>query len=244
MMNAQITNIVEQAVLERMQARASFTALDVSNSLKAERYPVTHREVAAVVRDVFGSQAMGYYDYERKLISVVTEGGAKTTQAFLYHHAEVRAREYQTRDLTALPPVSPDQARDLADCAAASPLPILPGRVKSPRGSKPPKPSRVVRRRQDGALAIPRLLVEQLGWAVGDALALRCENGKMLVRPQSGPDDACLRVWGGQRVRVCKTKLRLGTLTAETVTVEMDGNGLRLETKGNSDGNMGIRKLR
>ena len=63
-----ITNLVEQAVLNQMRAKASFTALDISNHLKGERYPVQHREVAETVREIYESGAMHYYDYERETI--------------------------------------------------------------------------------------------------------------------------------------------------------------------------------
>ena len=53
MKNIPLTNLVEQAVLDQMRAKASFTALDISNTLKFERYPVQHREVAeARARDL------------------------------------------------------------------------------------------------------------------------------------------------------------------------------------------------
>ena len=39
---------------------------------------------------------------------------------------------------------------------------------------------------------------------------------------------AALTVWGGQRLRICRTILRTASLSAETVTVEVDGTELRL----------------
>ena len=226
-MDAQVTNIVEQTVLERMQSKASFTALDISNALKADRYPIRHGQVAATVRDIYQSGAMGYYDFDRKLIDVVTDGGAKKTQAFLYLHAEMREREYTARAQASLPLVAPDQARDLSDCVAASPLPLLPHPAGRQRCRKTP---RAGRGRRDGALAIPRTLVERLGWSEGMMLALVSDNGQVSVAPRPpilGETEKMLRVWGGQRVRVCKTKLSLGALTAERVTVEIEGDGLR-----------------
>ena len=127
-MGAQVTNIVEQTVLARMRAKASFTALDISNALKSDLYPVRHADVAATVRDIYRSGAMGHYDFDRRLIDVVTDGGAKKTQAFLYLHAETREREYTARAQASLPLVASDQARVLSDCAAASPLPHPAGR--------------------------------------------------------------------------------------------------------------------
>src|SRR5947209_3191359 len=110
-MSTPVTNLVEQAVLERMRAKAGFTALDISNALKADRYPVRHPEVAQIVRDIYQSGAMTFFDYDRRLIDVVTEGGAKSTQAFLYLHGESREREYTARDQDALPPVPEAQER-------------------------------------------------------------------------------------------------------------------------------------
>ena len=62
-MNTQIVNIVEQKVLERMRAKDSFTALDISNASR-QRFPVRHGEVAEIVRDIFQSGAMDFYDYD------------------------------------------------------------------------------------------------------------------------------------------------------------------------------------
>src|SRR5438552_4156034 len=112
-MNTQIVNLVEQAVLERMRAKESFTGLDISNALKQSHYPGRHREVAEAVRDIYGSGAMDYYGYDRCVIPVVTDGGTKTAETFLYHHAEVHPSAYAARSQTALPPVRADQARDL-----------------------------------------------------------------------------------------------------------------------------------
>ncbi|MBV9849861.1 MAG: hypothetical protein JO250_09335 [Armatimonadetes bacterium] len=229
-MNTQVTNIVEQAVLEKMRAREAFTALDISNALKADRYPVRHGEVAEAVRDIYGSGAMGYYDYDRRLIDVVADGGAKKTQAFLYLHTETREREYTARSQESLPPVPDDQARDLSDCAAASPLPLLP----RPQGrQRRPKVPRTGQGRRDGALPVPRALVERLGWTEGMSLALRCESGQMQIAPRPPIlGESEVRVWGGRRVRVCKNKLQRGGLTADNVTVEVTTDGsLRLKTK-------------
>ena len=47
--------VVEQTVVERMRAKASFTALDISNAPETDRYPIRHGEVAGVVRDIYQS---------------------------------------------------------------------------------------------------------------------------------------------------------------------------------------------
>lgn len=204
MKNAPVINLIEQTILDQMRSKASFTALDISNRLKTDRYPVQHREVAAIVREVYASGAMAHYDYDRALIPVVTEGGAKQTKAFLYHFQEVRPRTYQTRDLRALPPVAPDQARDLSDCAAAAPLPLLP----RPAQARTASPCRSYIRR-DGALSIPRRLLRQLGWKDGFLLTLVGEADQFLLQPVSaGQAGDTLRVWNGLRLRICRTKLR------------------------------------
>jgi hypothetical protein len=223
-MNTQMTNLVEQTVMDKMRIKEAFTALDVSNALKAQRYPLRHGEVAATVRSIFQSGAMAYYDYGRRLIDVVTEGGAKKAQAFLYLHDDTREREYQRRDQNSLPPVPDDQARDISDSVSAS---ALPPRVHHVSKASMPQSRQCPRR--DGALAIPRAVVQQLGWTPGIALTLISENGQMQIvsRPPVGKELA-VRVWGGSRVRICKTKLRQGDLTAERVLVQVMGASLQM----------------
>ena len=219
-----ITNLVEQAVLDRMWAKASFTALDISNHLKAERYPVQHREVAETVREIYESGAMAYYDYERDTIPVSTAGGTKPSRAFLYHWEETKPRTYQTRDLNALPPVSPSQARDITDSAPAGPACVLP---RPPRSSVVAAPAPRRRRRRDGALAVPKQTLAELGWPDGTRLSLRQDGGQMVISSAFGGSVA-LTVWGGQRLRICRTVLRSASLSADTVTVEVDEGELRL----------------
>ena len=221
-MNPPLTNLIEQAVLDQMRAKASFTALDISNRLKSERYPVQHREVAEAVREIFQSGAMSFYDYEREMIPVVTDGGAKMTRAFLYHVQEVRPRTYQDRSQSALPPVPADQAGDLSDGTAATPLPILPRPARTPC-----KPVGRRRARRDGALAVPQRILRQLGWPDGLGLSLSEDAGRIVVAA-SATGDKPLKVWNGQRLRICRTKLEIGGLKAESVTVKVEGNALRI----------------
>ncbi len=223
-----VTNLVEQAVLDQMRAKASFTALDISNHLKAERYPVQHREVAETVREIYESGAMSHYDYERKTIPVITAGGTKPSRAFLYHWEETKPRTYQTRDLSALPPVPADQARDLADSAPASPVCALPRPPRLTSASAPKAPRR--RTRRDGALAVPKQALAQLGWPDGTRLSLRQDGGHMVIgSAPAGP--TVLTVWGGQRLRICRTVLRTASLSADAVTVEVEGDELRVKEK-------------
>ena len=225
-MNSQITPIVEQAVVERMQAKASFTALDISNALKAERYPIKHADVAGVVRDIYASGAMDFYGFDRRLIDVVTDEGTKKAKAFLYRHDGTRDRDYTARTQTALPPVPATQARDLSDAVVALPAVLLPRpqRPAHPRGGHVSRP----RSRRDGALAVPRALVSRLGWSDGTSLALKVNTGRIMLVAGAGGN---VRVWAGQRVRVCRRKLNQGALTATNVTVEIDGDGLRIQAK-------------
>lgn len=228
MTNIAITNLVEQAVLDQMRAKASFTALDISNYLKGERYPVQHREVAETVREIYESGAMTYYDYERQTIPVITAGGTKQARAFLYHFQETKPRTYQTRDLSALPPVPTDQARDIADSVPTGPVCVLPRPARTASAFAPKLPRRQVRR--DGALAVPKQALAQLGWADGTRLSLRQDGGHMVIgSAPSGP--AALTVWGGQRLRICRTVLSTASLSAGTVTIAVDRNELRVTRK-------------
>lgn len=236
MCNASIplTNVVENEVLQFMQAKDSFTALDVSNALKTAKYPVRHREVAEVVRDIYNSGAMAYYDYNRHLMDVKTEGGTKTAQAYLYHHQTARVSDYAGLDQDALPPVPANLARDLSDCVAADPLGLLKraptvaaARNRNSHSSAP----RCATGRQDGALAISSRIIAQLGWTDGELLTVRAEQGKLIVEssapsPNVGQKTPVARVWSGRRVRICKTKLRMGALAAGGVTVSVDGSSL------------------
>lgn len=224
-MNTQIIPIIEQAVVERMRAKTGFTALDISNALKADRYPVKHSEVAPIVRDIYASGAMDFYDYARRLIDVVTDSGTKTTRAFLYLHNDTRDRDYTARTQTALPLVPATKARDLSDCVPANAVSILP-RPSHPQGCHH-SPRR--RQRHDGALAVPRALIMRLGWSVGATLALHAEPGALKLSPS--PDGGSVRVWDDLRLRLCRRKLRLGALTAGKVTFEIDGDDLRIETR-------------
>lgn len=223
-MNTQITPLVEQAVVERMRARASFTALDISNALKSDRYPIKHGDVAGIVRDIYASGAMAFYDFDRRLIDVVTEEGAKKAQAFLYLHRETREREYTARGQDSLPLVPSAQARDLSDCVPAGPV-TPPWRSQRPPRSCGSQGHRQQSRR-DGALAIPRALVVRLGWNIGATLALDSQPGALKLTPtnQDGP----VRVWDDLRIRLCQRKLRLGALTAGNVTMEIDDDGLKI----------------
>lgn len=225
-MNAAIIPLVEQEVAERMQAKASFTALDISNALKSEHYPVKHKGVAGVVREIYASGAMGFYDFDRRLIDVVTDAGTKKDRAFLYLHDGARERDYTARSQTALTPVPPDQARDLSDAAVRKPAVVLPRPLLNsrPHGGGCSRS----RTRRDGALAVPRALVATLGWDDGVTLALKTESNRLTLVASS---EGNVRVWSGQRVRLCRGKLGMHALTAATTTLRLDVDRLRLTTK-------------
>ena len=93
-----VVALTEGVVRERLTRREPFTAIDVSNALKARSYPVRHREVAEVVRALWESGLMGLFDYRRALIPVAADGGAKAAQAYLYLHDEDSEDDYDARD--------------------------------------------------------------------------------------------------------------------------------------------------
>jgi hypothetical protein len=224
-----VTNVIEMALLERLRAQESFTALDISNTLKADRYPVRHREVAAVVRAVYASGALGRYGYEATLIPVAADGGAKAAEAYLYHPRSANPEDYTARSQDALPPVPPDQARDLADCVPADPLGLFTGPTRRRARGGQSGAACGCGSRRDGALAVPRGLIVQLGWTVGALLSVKAEPGRLTIGTDGS--DSTVRVWGGQRLRVCKTKLQLGALAADIATVEVGGDCLHIVTK-------------
>lgn len=227
---AALVTLVEEEVETRMRARDPFTALDISNALKNQKFGVRHGEVAAIVRDIHASGAMAHYEYDRRLIDVVTDGGAKKTQAFLYLHDSARERDYTDRNQAALAPVPADQARDLTDAVAAnnpvSPLAGLRSNTIDATGrQRRGRRNKRSARRRDGALAIPRSLIAQAGWRVGDVLTLRISTTALEIAAPSGPSTnaaptstgklAVVRVWADLRVRICKTKLRLVAALAD-----------------------------
>lgn len=112
---AAIEVLVAQTVEEKMRARELFTAIDISNQLKRQRFPVRHSEAAGLVREIWSSGAMRAAGYERRLIDVYTGGGTEEAQAFLYLPAGSDPNDYAERIQEALPPVSSDIARDLLD---------------------------------------------------------------------------------------------------------------------------------
>jgi hypothetical protein len=211
-MNTQITSLVEQMVVQRLAAKASFTALDISNTLKLDRYAVTHGEVAEIVRDIYRTGAMDFYDYRRRLIDVTTNGGTKKVQAFLYLHNDTLERDYTTRCQASLPRVPHRAARDLTDSVPAGLVSVWNRRQKQ---------------RRDGAFAIPRSLVAQLGWSAGMSLGLSLDGGQVRLGPSG---EILVQVWSGQRVRICLQKLRLcGLMPTKRPSIVVDGDGLRIE---------------
>jgi hypothetical protein len=81
-----------------------FTALDVSNAVKASLPDIRHREVSPIVRDTFARGSMGLY--RQTLIDVVA--GREKVQAYLYHLPKHPAGMYDDamRSQLAIPPVA------------------------------------------------------------------------------------------------------------------------------------------
>mgnify|MGYP001344755062 FL=1 len=119
-----IVALTEEAVRQRLTDRVPFTALDVSNGLKAKNYPVRHREVAEVVRALWSSGLIALFDYRRVLIDVMTENGA-AAQAYLYLHDHDSEADYDARAQRAAPPLTADRARSLEDVIPAG-VPLSP----------------------------------------------------------------------------------------------------------------------
>ena len=79
---------------------------------------------------------------------------------------------------------------------------------------------------------MPKQIVARLGWSDGTRLALRQDGGSVVIEaavPSSAASS--LTVWRGQRLRICRTKLKVGALSADTVMVEIAGDGLRVKRK-------------
>jgi hypothetical protein len=226
-MQTQLMNLVEMTLEPKLQARESFTALDISNALKRESYPIRHRDVAEAVRDLYSAGAMDSFGYARTLITVMAEGDS-AAQAYLYHPLAENPHFYHDRAQEALPLPPRHLAKDIADTVPATPLLLLPRRA--PAASRSAPRTRAQSGRRDGALEAPRRLLKALGWTAGDTLALRLEaNGGLILEANQGQGTALVQVWGGLRLRICKTKLQLGRLSIGNIALRAEGAALRLE---------------
>ncbi len=221
-MDSKLLGIVETTVLAEMQSKASFTALDISNRLKTDRYLVSHAQVAEAVRDIYASGAMDFYAYRRRLVDVTTNAGTLKTQAFLYLHDSRRAQDYTSRAQSALPAVPPSQALPLPSRAAV--------RLAQPtHRASAARPARLRQKaRRDGALAVSRNFVRQMNWQSGDLLGLSVQNGEVIVGPVYDPAQLLVRVWAGNRLRISRRRLATLHLAAPQVTITLRANGLHL----------------
>ncbi len=220
------TDIVEA----KMNAGDSFTALDISNALKAKNFPVRHGEVSAVVRGLYIGGGMTSFGYVRDVIYVSTATGS--AQAYLYRHDSQSASDYTKDAQDALPPVPADRARAIDDAVPAgvplSPLAqvalrgmvgtaVIGGNGTTAWGKSAPSRSRSAVRR-DGAIAIPRTWIEQAGYREGDLLVLThdAQTDTLALQPvppgNSGIVGALVKVWSNLRVRIAKTKVRIAGL--------------------------------
>ena len=247
-----ILTLATEAMETKMNAGEPFTALDISNVLKAKNFPVRHREVSAVVRGLYTGGGMNAFGYVRNLILVSTADGS--AQAYLYHHNSQTPSDYGQDAQNALPPVAADRARVLDDAVPAGiPLSILAqtalqgmvgtavihGNGTTALGKQTPRRSRGAVRR-DGAVSIPRRLIEQAGYQHGDLLVLKHDPQTNTLTLQSVPAQtpgimgAFIKVWGDLRVRISKTKWRIAGFTQANLaptpkpSFAVESNGLRI----------------
>ena len=178
-MDAQVTNIVEQTVLERMQAKASFTALDISNALKADVIPsgtARWRRPSAT----FWIGRDGCSGFDRQVIDVVTDGGAKKTQAFLYLHtgrANTNTRRRRRRHCRGRPGPGAGPVRLRRRLARAAPAALREQAAADEDAAHRAGPPR----RRAGRPAYSGGAARLDG---GDVAHLRCENGQMKIAPR------------------------------------------------------------
>ena len=245
-----ILTLSTEAMAAKMNAGEPFTALDISNVLKTKNLPVRHREVSAVVRGLYAGGGMNAFGYVRDLITVSTPDGF--TQAYLYRHGTQAVAEYSRDAQDALPPVPAEYARPLDDAVPAgeplSPLAevalqgMVGNAVISGSGSTAYCGAPSLHRtrgafRRDGAVAIPRNLIEQAGYQVGDLLVLTHDSQTDTLALQAAPSGAngvigaFVKVWGDLRVRVAKTKLRIAgyTVPLQKPNFVIDNGTLRIE---------------
>ena len=75
--------IIKDTILEYMRICKNFTALDISNSLKATHESIRYRDVAEAVREMYDLGMIRSLGYFRELVEVTTTGGT-TVQSYLY----------------------------------------------------------------------------------------------------------------------------------------------------------------
>lgn len=244
-----ILTLATDAMETKMNAGEPFTALDISNALKAKNLPVRHREVSAVVRGLYAGGGMTAFGYVRDLIYVSTPDGS--AQAYLYRHGTQTPSDYTLDAQDALPPVPSDRARALDDAVPAgeplSPLAetalqgmvgsaVISGSGSTAYGAPAPTRTRGTFRR-DGAVAVPRTFIEQAGYQVGDLLILTHDAQTDTLALQAatpgttGVIGAFVKVWGDFRVRIAKTKLRIAgcAVAVQKPNFILDSGALRIE---------------
>lgn len=244
-----ILTLATEAMEAKMNAGEPFTALDISNVLKAKNFPVRHREVSAVVRGLYAGGGMTGFGYVRDLISVSTPDGS--AQAYLYRHNSQSLADYARDAQDALPPVPSDRARALDDAVPAgeplSPLAetalqgmvggaVISGHGGTAYGTPAPRRTRGSFRR-DGAVAVPRSFIEQAGYQVGDLLVLTHDAQTDTLTLQAVPPTtpgvmgAIVKVWGDLRVRIAKTKLRIAgySAPAQKPSFVLDSGAVRIK---------------
>ena len=208
-----LTLLVEETVESRLRNGRLFTTLDISNDIKRKRFHVRHGQVAQIVRELYQIGAMQAMNYERVLIEVNTDNGEKTTEAFLYLPKTAHPADYAGRVQDALPPLDGAAALDPTNYVPLH-YPTLralaSGKKGRTRGAGSGARSKF---RRDGALPIPRPLIQQAGWNIGDLLVLIADGDILRLVPAGSDAEAegkPVKVWADYRVRIAKTKLNDG----------------------------------
>jgi hypothetical protein len=152
--------LAERIVDDFTMKAQPFTALDVSNAVKAVVPDARHREVSPLVRDQFARRGMGAY--VQTMIDVMA-GGSTPAKAYLYHLPNQPTSAYNDamRAQLAKPPTLVEHNTPVA-APAESP-------TEAP-----------VKLGKDGRGRIPRRLLEAVG-ITGDTVIVRSESGPQLV---------------------------------------------------------------
>ena len=221
--------LVDETVESRLRNERLFTTLDISNDIKRRRFHVRHGEVAQAVRELFQIGAMQAMNYERVLIEVNTEGGDKTTEAFLYLPKNAHPADYAGRVQDALPPLGGTAALDPAGYVPLR-FPTLRALASGKKGTRRTGSGTRGKFRRDGALSVPRPLVQQAGWQVGDTLFLLRDGDLLRLVPAGSipePDGKPVKVWADFRVRVARTKMGDGA-DITTAQIKMKNGGIEI----------------
>lgn len=192
--DATLRDKVRAAVLAKIDAREAFTNVDISHPIINEDNSVRHREVRAIIDEIWNAGEIQNEEYTASTITVFPKPN-KPVNARLFHPDEP---DFDPNDYTA---VNQELHRDQTDASKSQvstrgfqmidsdgddgsndgPTAI----TATATGQKVTAQCQI--QPKEGSLNIPRRLIKQAGYAAGDSIGIKVENSAVIV--QKGGDD-------------------------------------------------------